>query len=448
MAQTDKTAEDERLTAPQLVIEATVGWDGTVDQSTPIPVSILISNHSDRIIAGRLALSDPVNMGIRRRWGKLSSAPERRDVSSSIQAMSDWYECSATLSNGEHVLWRRKLALTTGKQFVANVNFALFIDDSGRKLQLPGALSDTTAISAKQSVVAAEQGRPFQCLTVKTWQVPNHPGPLIVAQAMVFPEGAVDTDLNRVQWRAVAEWMCQGGTVFVYSKSREIIDRLKDSAPLREAAPEQSGECVVRRVGLGAMYLYPRPLFTSDGSEIRQQIAETIAKLTKNHISTLVDTGSLHRRRGGRADVNRILVVAFFGLYTILSGVVALLLFRLSRRRIGVYIVVVVVAASVLSGLLGGLLRFSQGDLRWLTVTQAGAGGVVQVGKIDVQSAGGRNTTVAINGGHADLQFIGRARRYYSWNRRQTGYAPFTWQPNLATSEDDTYQINVPMSLG
>ena len=124
----------------------------------------------------------------------------------------------------------------------------------------------------------------------------------------------------------------------------------------------------------------------------------------------------------------------------------ALLLFRLSQRRIGAYTVIVVVGASVLSGLLGGLLRFSKGDLRWITVTQAGAGGVVQVGKIDVQSAGGRNTQVAINGEHADLQFIGRARRYYSWNRRQMVYSPFTWQPNLAMSEDDTYQINVPMT--
>jgi hypothetical protein len=428
-----------------LVIEAALGWDGTVDQSTPIPVSFLIRNSSDRIIEGHLTLSDSM-AGHEVSLGEVIIAPGTARSLASIQDMSNWYECIATLRDGEGVLWRRELALSTGQQFYANVNFALFIDNGGRKLQFPGAVSSTAAIAATDLVVAGKKGRPIQCLTVKPWQMPNHPAPLAVAQAMVFREGMADADLNRVQWRAVAEWICQGGIAFVHNESSEVIERLKQSAPLNNEAAVPSGEFKVRRIGLGAIYEYARPLFASEGTEIRQLIAETIAKLSKHHISTLVDSGHVYRQRGGRADRNRFLVIGFFGVYTLLSGVVALLLFRLSQRRIAAYTIVVVVGASILSGLLGGMLRFSQGDLYLVTVTQAGAGGVVQVAKINLQSAGGRNTQVAINGKYPDLQFVGREPNYYPWDRQPTGYAPFTWQPNLAIGEEDTYQINVPMT--
>jgi hypothetical protein len=68
---------------------------------------------------------------------------------------------------------------------------------------------------------------------------------------------------------------------------------------------------------------------------------------------------------------------------------------------------------------------------------------------IDVQSAGGRNTLVAVSGEHADLQLLGIAPRYYSYysmHRRQADYFPFTWQPNLAKDADDAYQVRAPMT--
>jgi len=443
IAQSERSNED--LDSPGLVIEAVAGWDGTVDRSTPIPVSFLINNYSERVIEGQLKLADPRN-GREVTLGEVFVSPGATRRFTSIQDMQDWRQCFATLSDGAQVLWRRELSLSTGQDFAAHVNFALFIDDSGRELRLPGALSGTAVTAVPQVQVAGPQGRPIQCLTVKPWQLPNHPGPLVVAQAMIFPEDATDEALNRVQWRAVAKWICLGGTVFVHNESRETIERLTDSVPLDEEAAAQSGEFMVRRVGLGSIYEYPRRLFSSEGSATRQQIADRIARLTKNDITTLINTANLRRRQGGRADWNQILVVTFFGFYTFLSGVVALLLFRQSRRRIAAYTVVVVAVASVLSALLGGLLRFSQGDLRWMTVTQAGTGGLVQVGNIDVQSAGGRNRQVAVNGEHSDLQVIGHARRYYSRFSQRNSHNPFTWQRNLANSETDTYQVEVPMT--
>ncbi len=442
-AQTDSSSEE--IDSPGLVVESVAGWDGTVDLSTPVPLSFLIRNDSDHIIEGELRLSDPLR-GHEVSLGEIVVAPRTARRVASIQAMTDWFECIATLGKGTQVLWRRELPLQTGNEFVENVNFALFIDDGGRRLELPGAVSPTTALAASQLPVAGKEGRPVRCLTVKTWQTPNHPGPLMAAQAMIFPEGADEDQLNQVQWEAVAEWMCQGGAVFVHGQSREIIDSLTNAAPLDPDPAGPSGEFVVRRVGLGALYEYAEPLLPSASNEVRQRIGETIARLTKNHAGSLLDSANWYYWRGGRADLNRVLVVTFFGFYTFFSGVVALLLFRLSQRRMGAYTVSVIVGACILSGLLGAYLRFSQGDLHWMTVTQAGAGGVVQVGRIEIQSAGGRNTHVAVKGEHVDLQFVGSEQHYNPWYRPQTGYPPFTWQPNLAPSADDTYRVNVTMT--
>lgn len=442
-AQTENVRGD--VDTPGLTIKATAGWDGTVDRSTPIPVSFLIRNDNERNIEGSLTLSDP-SSGHEVQLGEIFVSPGAARSFSSIQALPVWFECFAEFRDGDQILWRRELGLNTGNEFVPGVNFVLFIDDGGRRLSLPGEVTDTNAIAATEVEVAGIEGRPVKSLTVKSWQVPKHPGPLVVARAIVFPDGMDDKDLNRAQWPAVAEWMCQGGSVFVHKDSREVVKRLTDTAPLSAAAPVPSGEFTIRRVGLGAIYEYPKPLFSFESVGVRQLIAETVASLPAYDITSLFDTRRRYYRRGDRADINRTLVISFFGFYTLLSGVVVLFLFRLGRRSIGIYTIVIVAGACVVSGLLGGVLRFSRGDLHWTTVTEVSAGGAVQVARIDVQSAGGRNTQVAVKGEQPDLQFIGRQRRRYSRNRYQERYEPFTWQPNLAKGEEDTYQINVPMT--
>jgi hypothetical protein len=77
----------------------------------------------------------------------------------------------------------------------------------------------------------------------------------------------------------------------------------------------------------------------------------------------------------------------------------------------------------------------------------------VQVGRIDVQSAGGRNTRVAVRGTQADLQFIHETQSYgqnyygwYGWRQPRTNCQPFTWQPNGLTAEQDAYQARVAMT--
>ena len=435
--------------SPGLVVEAMAGWGGYVDRSTPVPMSFLFRNDTARNIEGVLTLIEPwshreVNLG------EMIVSPGTTRRLTFVCSMTDWSECIGKLSYGRKTLWRRSLDLNTGKSFNSNVNYVLFVDASGRKLELPSAVAEVAPTNMHEPQVAGKQGRPINCITLKSWQVSNHPGPLIVAQAMIFPEGASERDLNQVQWKAVAEWMCQGGTVFVHKASQEIISRLMEMAPLGSDVAMESGPFAIRQIGLGALYEFDRPLMSSESAEIRQSIATIAANLSRNQINTFSDQTYVRQSRRGQADRNRNMILGLFGLYTLLTGGGALLLFRLSQRKIAIFTIIMVTLASVLAGVLGGFLRFSKGDLHWMTVTQVGTGGMVQVGGIEVQSAGSRNTQVAIRGEHADLQFIGNPRfngNYFDFvPSRQFGYSPFTWQPNQDASEKDLFQVNVPMS--
>lgn len=440
------------IDSPGLLIEAVAGWGGVVDRTAPVPVSFLIHNGSDRNIDGVLTLVCEMT-GQEESLGEVLIAPGTMRRVSSIQSLTDWYDCHAKLSQRGKILWRRELDMSVGRKFSLGTDYVLFIDDIGRKLPLPGALSDGDRVATPQTKVAGIQGLLFQCLAVKPWQIPNHFGALFVARAIVFPDAAPEKSLNQVQWKAIAEWMCQGGTVFVHDQSHAIIDRLVESAPLGADAAFEAGPFKVRRIGLGAIYEYSHPLLSPEGDETRRAIAETAAKLRKNHINTFADSGYLPFTRAGRANQNRFIVGVFFSIYTLLTGGVTLFLFRLSRKQIAAYVIAVVIGASILSGLLGGLLRHSKGDLHWITVTQAGFGGLIQVGSLELQSAGGRNSRVAIQGEHADLQMIAREQHYdyrfhyYGYGTpQQSGYSPFTWQRNLANDED-ACQIDVPMTL-
>lgn len=435
-----------------LTVEAVAGWDGTVDQSMPVPISLLLSNYSGRDLDGTRTLTNPAS-GDRLSLGKVYISQAGTRTFTSIQALPDWYECYVSLSEAGQLIWRRELPISTGKTFDPTTNFALLIEDSDRRLQLPRvgrAASGSSEWVNNDTGVAGSGGRRVDCLTAKPWQIPKHPGPLTAVQAVVFPEEVADDILNEVQWQAVARWMCQGGTVFVHQDSHALVSQLVDASPLEVGQPSRWGGFEIRRSGLGTIYEYSSPLFDADSSDVRKQITEVLATLSRQHAGSLIHSVRLHSFEAGKADYNRLMVVMFFALYTLFSGLISLLLFRAGRRTIAVYTVTVVVVASILAGILGGILRVSQGDLRLVTVTRAGEGGIVQSGKIEVQSAGSRNTQVTIQGQHADLQLSegqsGFHQYYHYGNTSQTTCPPFTWQPNLAKPAVDRYEIHVPLT--
>jgi len=441
-AQQDESRRD--LDTAGLFIEAAAGWDGTVSRSVPVPLSFLIRNDSEQMIEAELVLYDPIAEEELSLGEVVVSGNTVRRVTS-IQALEDWEECFAELRVGRDVLWRRELALTTGSEFDDASNFALFVDDGGRRLALPTPPDDST-LYRPEFLVGGTDGRRARCLTAKSWQMPNHPAPLSIIQAVIFPEKAPDDLLNEVQWIALAKWMSAGGIVFVHGDSEKIITKLIESAPLDVDAIDSSGPFTVRRVGLGALYLYSQPITASEGAELRAQLATTIARLPKSPVEPLLESSNYFYRSSERADLNRVIVLLFFLGYAVLIGLVSLVLFRLSQRRIAIYAGFVVAVASIVSGVLGGYLRFSRGDLNWTSVTLGSPGGLVQYGKLDVRSAGGRNTRVAVSGNEIDLQFIPHPQLWYQWNSRRVGHPAFTWQADLLPNVADTCQASVAMT--
>jgi hypothetical protein len=471
MGQSAVKPDDHQPDFPGLDIQAVVGWDGRVETDAPVPVSFLISNQSSQVLEGQLILSEPetereINLG------DVFVGPGSVRRFSSVLALSDWSDCVATYTDGSTDFWTRQLPLMTGKDFSEDVNYLLFVDDGGRALQLP-AVETPVASGSPQSETTAPKptgavedrflprfgfGRSVQPVSVKSWQVPQHPGPLTVAQAMLFSETVKVEMLNDPQWDAIGHWVCLGGTVFVHESSKEVLERLKKAAPLRSQPAVLQDEHQTYRCGAGSIREYNGRLFSADESRAVETVLEASSRLSRYSAVSIPDQLPLTYVGTSNASFTRLMVLAVFSIYLLFSGVVALLMFRSNRRRVMTYTVSVVTIACVAAALLGSYLRNSRGDLLWRSVIVGGPGGAVQIAQIRVQSAGGRNTQVAVRGKKADLQLLRKKSTdrsdYYSrfavYNLGQTegavGYAPFSVQPNLLKDEPEAFRIGVPIT--
>lgn len=441
-----------------LQVEAVVGWGGLATQQGPIPVSFLITNNTGRTIEGHLTIHDPAT-GREEDLGEIYLAPQATRRLSTIQTFADWFNCFAVLHDERHVFWRRELQLTTGKPMSPGGRYVLVIDKDGRNLL---AKSTDGGPQEANEQYYRNQRTHLIGLPVPSWQLPHHPGPLAMAVGIVFPENAAD-DLNRLQWRAIAEWVCRGGTVFFHDQSSELIRQLTDALPLPSEAASPADGLTIRLSGLGAICEYSQPLGNADGEIVRQQIADRVGTILYSNVWQVADSAWFERAPGSRADLSRLLIILVFVSYALMSGAGALLMFRASRRRVGFYTLIIVLSSSVMAGMVGGYLRLSDGDLSWITITQPGVGGAVQYARIDVQSAGGRNTQVAVgtnslsrsDSGTPDLQ-CSPLSRWDSWRYRDNGRnmarnPPFQWQPNLlrgqqSESPQNACQIQVPIT--
>ena len=341
--------------------------------------------------------------------------------------------------------------MTTGKDFSEDLNYLLFVDDGTRQLQLP--ISENGGGGTGRLVLEVGYGRAVQPLGVKTWQIPQHPGPLTVAQAIVFSETTKVDMLNDAQWDAVGKWICLGGTVFVHDKSTELIERLKKVTPLAAQPEILFQELTTHRCGTGSIREYAGPLFSATDVTTPWQIGESASRLSRYTTMSMLESTDLTYWESRNSEINRMWVVTVFVVYTLLSSS-AILLFRLSRRNITIFTSVVVGLTCVAAVVLGGVLRTSRGDLRWVTITSAGSGGLLQLGKIDVQSAGGRNTQMTVNGRDADLQLSEsddiRTDYYYGYYYQpritKPHFPSFTWQASQLEDQADAYQVNVPIN--
>ncbi len=90
-----------------LIIEGSVGIDGVVDPTDPMPISFLLTNNSQKIIEGSLYLSNPIGRD-EMFLGEVTLAPVTTRRFATIRNLDEWYECFAELRVGNQVLWRRE----------------------------------------------------------------------------------------------------------------------------------------------------------------------------------------------------------------------------------------------------------------------------------------------------------------------------------------------------
>ncbi len=467
-AQSNDNDEGRKPDYPGLDIQAVVGWDGRVEMDAPIPISFLISNQSGEVLEGQFVLTDPetereINLG------DVFVGPGSTRRFSSVLDLTDWNDCIAEYTDGSQVFWTRQLPLMTGKDFSEEVNYLLFVEEGGRALQLPieKDAEDVPSVNSGSPQAAAADsttnrysprlgfGRHVQPVSVKSWQIPQHPGPLTVAQAMLFSDSAKLDTLNDAQWDAVGRWICLGGTIFIHESSKEVLERLRKAAPLRTQPPALLDEHQVHRCGAGSIREYSGELFSANDTVSVQGLLGATSQLSRYSILSVPD--ELPRAYVGSSNANftRMMVLAVFSIYTLFSGVVALLLFRSTRRTVVTYTVSVVLIACLATGVLGTALRNSRGDLHWQSVILGSPGGAIQAATIEVQSAGGRTTRLAVQGKNADLQLLRNSSwdnysRYAIYNSRENqgvpGYKAFSVQPNLLKDDLDAFQIHVPLT--
>jgi len=454
IAQTGVKPDDGRsdLDTPGLDIQAIAGWDGFVDLSAPVPISFLITNDSEQPLEGVLTLTDSIEKRQIDLGEVFISAHSKRRFSS-IQSLRNWPQCIATLRRGGRIYWRRELPIFTGKTFSDAHNYVLFLNDKGRRLQFPSDDEDDESNSSPSIYHPKPgRGRSVQSLTGSSWQMPQHFGALTVLQAIVIPESFDPAALNDAQWEAIAKWVCLGGSLFIHESSETVLSKLKKALPVTLEPPRSIEEMTIHRCGSGSVRIYSGKLAGSDDSVTLRPLAIALSKLSRYNSQSAIDS-TIPIYKTKNSEWNRILVFSLFGCYTLLSGAGSLLLFRLSRRSISIYAGTVVAAACVASGVLGGILRSSDGDLWWTSMTQGFPSGIIQLANVEVQSAGGRNSLVTVQGAHVDLQLtesdVFRGNRYYGYygtgNVRGI-YPPFSVQLNQLTGEDNASQIRVPIT--
>lgn len=483
---------------PGLDIQYSFGWDGRVDVSFPVPIAVLLSNHSESVLEGRLVLKrsggeEEINLG------DIFIGPNSVRRFSTVQDLSEWDDGILIFTDGRQTFWRRTVPLLTGQDFSQNSAYLLVFDDTGRSLPIPSAdttqdqpdatkedvsatapgntpsLNDDAETSpetvpsvSQQEFVPADSkvksghfqpvpgaGREVVPVQVKTWQVPHHPGPLMVAPAIVISESVTVEQLNDAQWNAIGRWVSMGGTIFLSDHSGALMDRLRRITPLPVLPLDSSSEFATYRSGIGSIQVYPGSLVadTERLTNIRN-ILLTTSRLSGNPLLFDYSDNFGFHSRGGNADRTRLWVVLVLAGYTCGSGL-TILMFRASRRQVAIYLCSIVLLASIVSAVVGGVLKNSRGDLHWKSVTQLCDGGMVQLAMIEVQSAGGRSSHVAVSGPQPDLQLLAPASRpsvrgrfwtvsSFSMMNKTAGFPPFSEQKNLLDDRDTVYQIRVP----
>ena len=442
--------DDEDVDTPGLTVDALAGWKGMASVSAPVPISFLLSNFTNGPIEGELVLIDD--------WGghKVSlgdiylTAGQTRRLST-VQAMRQWNRCLAELRNGNQVLWRRQLTLNNGTNYNRTSNHVLIINDSQRMLEFPGpeqpASPDVSGVPPGGVVV--NQATPsLVSMNAMTWQMPTHPGPLVPITAIVFPGPLAADRLNAGQWQALGRYVAAGGTVFLPADEEKLRDALSAASPFGLQPDADRDGLSVYRCGLGSVRTFRSGLFVENSSALDAQLAAVLERLPHEELHRQIALSSAYSRDSGRAERSRISILTFMTIYTLLSGIVTLTFMKRKKRTVLIYVCSLVGIACLTSVILGSSVRYSRGDVSWVSVTRLTENGGLQYAELEVQSAGGRSDRLSVTGRQPDLQVVAsESQRYYGNNWFDSDPHPaFTVQTTQAPDRGQAFEARVPIT--
>ena len=429
-----------------LDVEFQAGFGDLVDRRTATSVSFLMRNNSGQQITGFMRLVNP-DTEARIELREIALSPQAGLRVSTIQDLSDWTECFAELTNPQgEIIWRQAVGLTAGQGVDTNMHYCLLIHDSARAINFP-SLEVPANLNATYQAAAAEAGRHVAMLQTRTWQIPDHPAPMRIAVAALIPKGTAADDIKAMD--SLAEWVCEGGHLYFRTDADKIRNEIIKRLPLTPEPEFQDGAFSVQRVGRGQLIRYEGTIVDSADSPLHREILTRISRTPLNRAASLPRKIREDEIENGSAELNRIYLLSFIGLYGLFGGLFMLMLFRLKRRKVMIYAVTVVLVATISAGVLGSMLRLSRGDLRWRSITWGGAGGMTQMAHIDLLSSGARSTQLTVSGVRPDVQVIGpdnsRDYYYYGYEPESDLPQPFELQLNRL-KENDQFQIGVPLT--
>lgn len=440
---------------PGLDIEARIGLGLLSSSDEPAAITAFIRNNTNETIEGRLEVSDRWR-GRRLDLGEIYLAPGQLRRFCAIRNFENWGSPRLALISKGQPVWQQPL-LWSGysNNSQSGTHRVGILHDGGTEHQFRVELPVMTTVSTTQNrsrygwqdnvdVEFTEAGYQIATSNIKTWQVPDHFGPLEPLRALIALESVDPDNLNEAQKTAIAKWIATGGAFYVPVQSEELLDEIERVLPFAISPATVTNTLAVRRCGMGQIVLYPQALFGDSTAAAEENIYRSIAALPKAVIRSSASVELLRRPRSYGRNATRVSIMGYFFGYLILSVVPIVFVTTKLKRKVLPYTVGLVGIGCLAAAVLGATLRNSTGESRWLTLTVPGENGAVQFADIEVRSTGGIGSHVEVSGNKPDLQAESPSPNHYYYYGPRTNsgmdFEGFNWRANESEAEN-RYQL-------
>ena len=440
---------------PGLDIEARIGFGILSSSEEPTAITAFIRNNTNQTIEGRLEISDHWRDS-KLNLGEIYLAPGQARRFCAIKNFEKWgTPLLAFVSEGKTV-WQQRISWAGySNNNQQSSHRVAILHDGGTDHQFRVDLPVTKTVTMIQQdnrygwqdtddEEFTDAGYTLLTSNVKTWQIPDHFGPLEPVRAIIALDSVDPDKLNAAQKTAIASWIATGGAFYLPVQSEELLKEIERALPFAISPADVNNTLAVRQCGLGQIVLYPSALFGESTVAAEGSVYRSIAALPRQMIRSSASLELLRRPPSYDRNATRVSIMGYFFGYLILSVVPIVFVTTKLKRKVLPYTVGLVGIGCLAAAVLGATLRNSTGKSRWLTLTVPGENGAIQFADIEVCSTGGIGSTVAISGKQPDLQAESPTPpySYYYRGRNSIGmdFESFDWRANEDDAED-RYQL-------